>query len=113
MVRGETPEVRDAVFTELIAYAAYDPHRAIRTNRWKYIRRFDAYAPPVLPNCDDSPSKDALIDAGWARRPRPAVQLYDVLLDPGEARNLAGEPGFAEIEAELAGRLERWMLETS
>jgi hypothetical protein len=49
---------------------------------------------------------------GWGERPRPREQLYDLALDPGEAANLAGDPGYAAVRADLAERLERWMRET-
>jgi N-sulfoglucosamine sulfohydrolase len=65
MMRGERPTARDAVFTELTYHAAYDPQRAIRTADWKYIRFFDdSYPYAVLPNVDDSPSKDVFVEAG-------------------------------------------------
>ncbi|MEA2469297.1 MAG: N-sulfoglucosamine sulfohydrolase [Thermoleophilaceae bacterium] len=112
MMRGESPSVRDAVFTELTYHAAYDPQRAVRTERWKYVRRFDDYPTTVLPNVDDSPSKDVLVDAGWGDRPVPREQLFDMLLDPEEGVNLANDPAFAHVRAELAERLERQMRET-
>jgi arylsulfatase A-like enzyme len=113
MMRGEKPSVRDAVFTELTYHAAYDPQRAIRTERWKYIRFFDDYDRPVLPNIDDSPSKDVFVDAGWGERHVPREQLYDLILDPEEGNNLAADPAFEHVRAELAERLERQMRETS
>jgi arylsulfatase A-like enzyme len=109
MMRGEAPSVRDAVFTELTYHAAYDPQRAIRTERWKYIRFFDDYDRAVLPNIDDSPSKDVFVEAGWGERPVPREQLYDLLLDPQEGNNLAADPAFEHVRAELAERLERQM----
>ena len=66
LVRGEVDRVHDEVFTEMTYHAAYEPQRAIRTERWKYIRRFDDYPRPVLANCDDSASKDLLVEQGWA-----------------------------------------------
>ena len=39
----------------------------IRTRRHKYVRRFGERDLPVLPNIDDSPSKDLLLDAGLGR----------------------------------------------
>jgi arylsulfatase A-like enzyme len=93
MMRGEAPSVRDAVFTELTYHAAYDPQ--------------------VLPNVDDSPSKDVFVEAGWGERQVPREQLYDMVLDPEEGNNLAGDPAFELVRAELAERLERHMRETS
>jgi N-sulfoglucosamine sulfohydrolase len=112
LMRGETGTVRDAVFTELTYHAAYDPQRAIRTPRWKYIRFFDDYPHAVLPNIDDSPSKDAFVEAGWGERIVPREQLYDLVLDPQEGHNLAAEQAFEHVRAELAERLERQMRDT-
>jgi arylsulfatase A-like enzyme len=111
-MRGEEPSARDAVFTELTYHAAYDPQRAIRTPRWKYIRFFDEYDRAVLPNVDDSPSKDVFIEAGWGERHVPREQLYDLLLDPEEGDNLAADPTFEHVRAELWGRLEQQMRDT-
>jgi N-sulfoglucosamine sulfohydrolase len=112
MMRGESPATRDAVFTELTYHTAYDPQRAIRTPRWKYIRHFDDYGRTVLPNIDDSPSKDLFIEAGWGEREVPREELFDLILDPDEGNNLASEPDFEHVRAELWSRLEGWMRET-
>jgi arylsulfatase A-like enzyme len=113
MMRGEQPGVRDAVFTELTYHAAYDPQRAIRTPRWKYVRHFDDYPTAVLPNIDDSPSKDLFVEAGWGDRIVPREQLFDIVLDPEEGDNLAVRPGFEHVRAELAQRLEQNMRDTA
>lgn len=39
-VQGEKDSVRDEAFSEVTYYAAYEPKRCIRTDRYKYIRRF-------------------------------------------------------------------------
>jgi arylsulfatase A-like enzyme len=109
LARRQVSEVRDELFTELTYHVAYDPMRAIRTRRYKFIRHFGDWREPVLPNVDDSPSKDLLVAAGWGTIPRPEIELYDLLLDPGEARNLAGYPAFADVGAELEERLAAWM----
>jgi arylsulfatase A-like enzyme len=100
-------ETNDAVFAGLTFHAAYEPQRAVRTRRYKYIRRFQA---PVLANIDDSPSKDLLLAHGLAERAQPAEELYDLVSDPGEADNIVSER--PELAAELRARLERWMAET-
>jgi N-sulfoglucosamine sulfohydrolase len=112
IARREVAEVRDELFAELTYHAAYDPQRAIRTRRHKLIRHFGDRLLPVLPNVDDSPSKTLLVAAGWGKHPRPRLELYDLLADPGEMRNLAYADGFAERLAELEGRLDAWMRET-
>jgi arylsulfatase A-like enzyme len=113
LLRREATEVNDAVFGEITFHAAYEPQRAVRTHRFKYIRRFDTEPLlPVLPNVDDSPSKDLLLDYGWADRPVAAEQLYDLVFDPNEADNRAGDPAYERVLADLRRRLETWMRET-
>lgn len=67
---------------------------------------------PVLPNVDDSPSKSLLIKAGWGVRRRPRVELYDLIMDPAEMRNLAEDPKSAPLRQQLEGRLYEWMAQT-
>lgn len=115
-VRGRSlldAERNEAVFAEITFHAAYEPQRAIRTRRYKYIRRFDnGHEGPVLANIDDSPSKDYLLAHGLAERTLAAEELYDLVFDPGEASNLAGDPAHAATLDELRGRLLEWMTET-
>jgi N-sulfoglucosamine sulfohydrolase len=112
LVRGEADRVHDEIFAEVTYHAAYEPQRAIRTDRWKYIRRFDDYPHPVLSNCDDSATKEVLVEAGWNGQIVAPEQLYDLIFDPHESRNLLGDPAHAAIHEELRGRLEDWMMET-
>ena len=57
LLLGEKEEVRGELVTEVTYHAAYEPLRALRTQRYTYIRRFDEeFCRPVLPNIDASPS---------------------------------------------------------
>ncbi len=105
-------EIRDAVFAEGTYHAAYEPQRAIRTRRWKYVRRFGGRTAPVPANVDDSAAKDIWLAAGWTGRAQAPEQLYDLALDPDEGQNLAGVPELAPVLRELRGRLTEWMAET-
>ncbi len=67
----------------------------------------------MLPNIDDSPSKDVFVEAGWGERQVPREQLYDLMLDPEEGNNLAADPAFEQVRAELSERLERQMRDTA
>ena len=109
LVHDEVARVHDEVFTEVTFHAAYEPTRAVRTERWKYIRRFDENQHPVPANCDDSASKETLVVAGWTDQIIATEQLYDLTLDPNEMRNLAEDPAHAEVLEELRGRLRSWM----
>ncbi|NLF32156.1 MAG: sulfatase-like hydrolase/transferase [Planctomycetes bacterium] len=90
-----------------------EPQRCVRTDRWKYVRRYGDKHTPVLPNCDDGLSKDVFLAAGWAKRTLPGEALYDMLFDPTESHNVIGDPGLADAAADLRQRLDRWMAETN
>ena len=112
LLRGEVDVLHEATFAEMTYHAAYEPQRSVRTERWKYIRRFDDFPGPVLANCDDSASKEIWLEAGWGERTVAREQLYDLVLDPAEMDNLAADPSCAEALAEMRGRLDDWMRET-
>lgn len=84
----------------------------MRTGRYKYIRRFEERSSPVLPNVDDSPSKEVLLRGGWAERAPQPEQLYDLLFDPNESCNVIGQPQYWTVAADLRARLEAWMRST-
>ncbi|MET0306604.1 MAG: sulfatase [Solirubrobacterales bacterium] len=109
LVEGEANTVNDEVFAEMTFHAAYQPLRAVRTERWKYIRRFDDYDRPVLANCDDSASKTLLVEHGWGEQKVPEEQLFDLILDPNEAHSLAEDPDHRAPLDEMRERLSRWM----
>ena len=94
--------MRDEVFAELTYHAAYEPQRAVRNKRCKYIRRYGDGG-PVLPNIDDGPSKDLLMRPAGRERQVDREQLYDLVLDPNEMSNLVGEPALRRC----AGRAAR------
>jgi N-sulfoglucosamine sulfohydrolase len=113
LIRGEAREIHDEIFAEVNYHAAYEPQRAVRTRRWKYIRRFDGRRGPNLPNCDDGPSKSTWLENGWRDRPVDAEQLYDLVFDPGETRNIAADPHAAADLEDMRRRLDRWMRATA
>jgi len=112
LMTGQSEQVREAVFAEINFHCAYEPVRAVRTQRWKYVRRFHDYPYPVLCNCDDSPSKQLWIDNGWAHRLLAREELYDLVFDPTETCNLAEKPEWQEVLADMRQRLEQWMTDT-
>jgi N-sulfoglucosamine sulfohydrolase len=113
IVRGDVCEINEQVFAEVSYHAAYDPQRAVRTKRHKYIRRFGHRRTPVLVNMDDGLSKDAWVAAGYAEHELPSEALYDLVFDPHEQHNLADDPRQAPELAAMRARLEKWMRETN
>lgn len=97
--------------------------RAVRDSRYKLIVNFrpsDPYFSPLAFR-DNLPTMQAL----WAAHadgslpeaarplfePLPEHQLFDVITDPHEIHNLAGQPEYAEVEARLRARLDAWLAE--
>jgi N-sulfoglucosamine sulfohydrolase len=112
LMTGTAAEINDEIFAEVNYHAAYEPKRAVRTKRWKYIRHFDARTKPNLPNCDDSLSKSLWLDHGWRDRRVDSEQLFDLMFDPNETRNAAPDPAQRSTLDEMRGRLDRWMRAT-
>jgi arylsulfatase A-like enzyme len=112
LVRSTADQVREELFAEVTYHAAYEPKRGVRTARYKYIRRFQDRDSPVLPNCDDSPSKDVWMEHGWQRRAPEVERLFDLAFDPNEAHNVAHDPAMGQVLTDMRGRLARWMEET-
>lgn len=116
ILKGEKDKVREYVFSGITYHAAYEPVRCIRTDRYKYIRRFDNdYHKKVLPNLDDGYSKRFLLKNGIADVILPEEELYDLYLDPCERNNLCiSQPKENEatiIRNELSEKLFAWMKE--
>lgn len=83
LLRGQQVPWRDAIF------AQYDLHhgglaylRMIRTPEWKLVRHYQA----------------DMLD-----------ELYHLKDDPGETRNLYGNPMHQKVRDQLQGRLDEWM----
>src|SRR5262249_39843101 len=109
VLRGETAEINEEIFAEVSYHASYQPKRAVRTARWKSLRRSADRAAPVLPNCDDGPSKSLWLEHNWKQQTLPREQLYDLIFDPTEHQNLASDPASAKVLGEMRGRLDAWM----
>ncbi len=111
LMRGETEHVHDFIFSEVTYHAAYEPMRAVRTDRMKLIRYFGELRRPLV-NIGDHAIKDIFLTSKLPHLPHERVFLYDLIADPEERRNLADYPEYADELHELSELLERWMKET-
>lgn len=109
LLEGSADRVRDRVFAEINFHVAYEPMRCIRTQRYKYIRRYSAYERPMPCNADDSPDKTLRLEAGFYRRPQPRELLFDLVCDPLERVNRIDDPEYAQTAAQLRRELELWL----
>jgi arylsulfatase A-like enzyme len=94
----------------------YNPIRAVRTERWHYLRNFNPDMPYRLLPDEIPPDADpAILDPGWGvpcmdkTRCQPPEELYDLRNDPLELDNLAGKPEFREVCRELGSEIDDWM----
>ncbi len=101
------------------------PSRAVRTERWKYIRNlhpefaFTSHLDLVSGRLGqraffstwESAAKTDPIAAAILKRyhARPAEELYNLATDPHEQQNLAAEPLHADQLAALRAELDAWM----
>lgn len=114
LATGQADSVREEIHAEVTYHAAYEPKRCVRTNRYKYIERFDdEHRREVGPNTDHGPSKDALMERGFLERQRPQIALYDLCHDPNERDNLAEDPAYDDVKTSMANRLHTWMRSTN
>lgn len=113
VVKKEQGEVNDVIFGEITWHVSYEPQRCVRDARYKYVKRFGDRQKRVLPNTDDGPGKDYLIDRGWDEYELPGEALYDTYFDPLEMNNRVNDPSLKKVRERLSGCLNDFMRETN
>jgi hypothetical protein len=99
----------------------YDRVRAVRDQRYKYLRHYHPEQPylpwnpyrnrhPVMQEMWRLYRQDALEGAQRLLfdSPRPPEELYDTRADPFEMINLADDPAYRRVLARLRGALNEW-----
>ncbi len=105
-------EERDRLFAEITWHDMYNPVRAIRTKRYKYIRNF-WHLPKVYLTADVFSSLAGReVREEFATPLRAYEELYDLENDPQEGQNLIYEPRYEDVRLRLASRLREWMEDT-
>jgi arylsulfatase A-like enzyme len=112
LLRGDAYTPRDAVYAEKTYHSYYDPMRAIRTARHKFIRNFATTFAVEVPGDVQQGGAFRSEVARYVGSTHPDVELYDLRADPWETHNLAGRPEAAATERDLGARLWAWMAET-
>ena len=103
LVAGEEePGRRSAIFSELTYHAAYEPQRAIRTERFKYIRgsRLPLSGAAQLRR---QPEQGRLPRARLGDPPVARESLHDLFFNPGEGRNDIDDDDYADVLGRPAG----------
>jgi arylsulfatase A-like enzyme len=95
-------------------HQTYLPARSIRTRDWKYIHNF-ADSSYGLDQCCPFEWAHELVelpDQPW-KAPRVEEELFQLSADPNEQVNLAYEPEYAEVLAEMRALLRDRMSSTA
>lgn len=113
MLTGDKAEKRDAIFMEMTHHVRYVPMRAVRTERYKYIRNFSDNPVGLDQNSHDDWAQQVatLPNQPWLK-PRVKEELYDLLKDPHEQNNLIAQQGYAAVKDEMQRRLRSHMVAT-
>jgi arylsulfatase A-like enzyme len=107
--------VRSEVYTTKTYHDSFDPIRAIRTKEYSYIENYAKRPLLDLPLdiADSAPGKAV---EPLTRGRRPERELYDLIEDPGESRNLLGPAATDKAEAianDLSLLLHDWRQKTN
>ncbi|WP_263017637.1 sulfatase family protein [Natronobiforma cellulositropha] len=97
------------LFAEMTWHDMYDPVRAVRTERYKFIKNF-WHLPEVYFTKDIFASEAGReVREDWATPPRAYEELYDLHEDPQEQDNVVREPRYEDVVADLSETLREWM----
>lgn len=110
---GEDDPGDEAVFSEINFHTSYEPARAVRTERYKYVRYFDDTWDRVnLSNIDGSTVKNLYLENDLAERRKPSECLFDLYYDVFETNNVAHDERYAEVLDDMRSRLRDFMERT-
>lgn len=110
-MKGDSDKHREEIFAEKTYHKIYDPIRAIRTEKYKYIINFEkgeAY------DCPSDIMKGEIYKTSIEEysKKRNAFELYDLSKDKWEQNNLADNLEYKDIKADLHSRLVKHLRET-
>jgi N-sulfoglucosamine sulfohydrolase len=103
---------RTSIFAEKTYHSYFDPMRCIRTDRWKLIRNFEASFAVEVPGDVQQGAIFREDPSRYSGAAHPPVELYDLLADAHETRNLAASPDHGDILAGLGREIDAWMRDT-
>lgn len=102
--------------------ASHDTIRAVRDQRYRYVRNYRAATPYLQPIAyrDRAATMGEIyrvLESGnappsmwqWAADTKPAEELYDTEADPEELHNLADDANHADTKERLSAALDEWI----
>lgn len=113
VLEGQPYLPHEFLFAEMTWHDKYNPMRAIRTPRYKYIRNFGDRPLVYLPLDIWQGAAGREMREEYYRERRPTHELYDLEKDPWEQKNVFEDPAYAEIGAQLRQRVEQYMIQSN
>ncbi len=105
-------EPHERLFAEMTWHDEYNPVRAIRTERYKYVRNFWQLPRVYLARDVFASEAGREVREAYTAPYRPYEELYDLRATPQEDENVALEPRYQDVRTELSRQLHEWMVET-
>lgn len=104
---------KDAIYGEINFHTSYEPVRAVRTERFKYIRFFDKnYLKINRTNIDNSSLKEFYSEHGLDEIEKEEEYLFDLYYDVYENNNLIHDEKYTEELDFMRGKLQDFMKKT-
>lgn len=109
----ENQEIHEELYFEMNFHTSYEPARAVRSKRYKYIEYLEEYDKYQLSNINDSKVKDFYVNEGLGEKIKSRQQFYDLYMDPDEKNNLFNHPDYLDKIDLFEKKLTRWRKETN
>ena len=114
LLAGQVSEINEEIFAEVNYHASYEPKRAVRTSRWKYIRRFGerrrrSYRTAMIARVRSYGCRPDGVGRSWIRR--VSTICYSTLT---EHANFVDDPAHKVIAQDMRDRLHPgWLRPTT
>jgi len=123
----KSKQEKQYVFTSADRFdETYDRVRAVWSHGFKYIRNFNTALPYAIPNSYrmNMPMMQRLLELDglnrldpvsslWMADNKPEEELYDLMTDPYEIKNLAGNDQYRDTLLFFRDLLDNWIIETN
>jgi arylsulfatase A-like enzyme len=86
----------------------YAPLRAVRSARYKYVKRYGDESSRAHFNADGGLTYNVLCNSGYKEMEFPEEQLFDLYFDTNEVNNIIDLPQYRTIADEMRQKLETW-----
>ncbi|MCX7049863.1 MAG: sulfatase [Candidatus Sumerlaeota bacterium] len=112
LLDGKPYTPRAEIFTEMTYHDYYDPRRAVRTETHKLIANFTTAPFFMDPSQQRRAMSDVVAPENVAVAYHNHIELYDLVKDPWELKDLSKAPEYADVCKDLMRRLYRHLAAT-